>query len=197
TLADGQNYPFSCSFDARTGDLAVSNALSLSSGQPGIAIYRHEQGPPTLYRDPKIIENYFIGYGPRSQIFFDGVDSSGRFELARLYRKRFSPIVVKGTTIPSPEGVQYAQGTLTISGPDGFKNALIYRLTKSGTITGVTHLLGGGNCFSYEIWKSYVLCASTNNNVPVFKYPAGGAPLATIGPVAGPFQPVISEAPKR
>ncbi|MBV9263760.1 MAG: hypothetical protein JO324_05505, partial [Candidatus Eremiobacteraeota bacterium] len=145
--------------------------------------------------DPQSLENFFIGYGPRSQLFFDA--QSSRVEFWRFHRGRFSQIDVKGVTMNNPEGIQYAEGSLTISAPDGFQNALIYRLTTSGTITGVTHLLGGGDCLAYDIWKGYAICASSNGNVAVFRYPAGGAPVATIGASTNPFAVTISEAPKR
>ena len=194
TLADGENYSFSCSVDPRNGDLAVSNIFSLSGGG-SIAIYHHARGVPTMYQDPQSLENFFIGYGPRLQLFFDAQGSG--VEFWRFHRGRFSAIDVKGVTMNSPEGIQYARGSLTISAPDGSQNAFIYRLTTSGTITGATHLLDGGDCLAYDIWKTYVICASSNGNVPVFAYPAGGPPIETIGPSSGPFAVVISEAPKR
>lgn len=195
TLADGQNYSFSCSVNPRTGDLAVSNIFSLTAGMGSVAIYRRAQGVPTVYQDPQSLENFFIGYGPRSQLFFDAQGSG--VEFWRFHRRRFSSIDVKGVTMNSPEGIQFAQGSLTISAPDGAQNALIYRLTTSGTITGVTHLLGGGDCLAYDIWKAYAICASSNGTVPVFAYPAGGAPIETIGASTGPFAVTISAAPKR
>ena len=117
--------------------------------------------------------------------------------MARLYRGRFTPIVISGATITSPGNVQYAEGSLTISGADSAGDAIIYRITDQGVVTGGTTLSGAFGCMSYDIWKTYVICASPDGNVPIYKYPAGGSPIETIGASTDPFQVVISEAPKR
>ena len=197
-LSDYESYPFSCSVDLLTGDLAVTNILSIEhSEQGGIAIYRGASGTPQVYRDARYGEYYFLGYGPNGKLYFDGNDGSQQFEMARLYRGRFDPLTIRGATIMSPGGVQYAEGSLTIGGGDRSQNAIVYRITSHGTVTGSTTLAGAYSCPSYEIWKTWIICASSNGNVPIYKYPRGGNPVATIGASTGPFQVVISEAPHR
>ena len=116
--------------------------------------------------------------------------------MAGLHRGRFEPIVISGATIGSPGGVQYAAGSLTVGGSDNARDAIIYRITDQGAVTGKTTLAGAYSCVSYEIWKGYAICASSNGDVPIYEYPGGGSPIETIGPSTGPFQAVISEGPK-
>jgi len=197
TLADYESYPFSCSIDRQNGDLAVSNIFSIKHGQGGsIAIYSNARGKPSLYTDAEFAEYYFLAYGPEGGIYVDGNGSGSNFEMARLHGGRFEPIVISGATIDSPGGVQYAAGSWTVGGADKAGDAIIYRITGQGAVTGKTILAGAYGCSSYEIWKGYVICASSNGDVPVYKYPAGGRPIETIGPSSNPFQVVISEAPK-
>jgi hypothetical protein len=198
TLTDYESYPFSCFVNRQNGDLAVSNIFSIKQGQVGsIAVYPSASGAPKLYKDSKISEYYFLGYGPQGKIYFDGTGYGNNFELARLYRGRFTPIVISGATITSPGSVQYGEGSLTIGGADGAGDAIVYRITDQGVVTGEATLVGAFGCMSYEIWKSYVICASVNGSVPVYNYPAGGSPIETVGASTNPFQVVISEARKR
>jgi hypothetical protein len=197
TLTDYDNYPFSCSVNRQNGDLAVSNIFSLNqTGAGSIAVYPNATGAPKTYTDPSFSEYYFLAYGPERKLYVDGNGYGVNFEMARLYRKRFTPIVISGATIASPGGVQYAEGSLTVGGADSVGDAIVYRITDSGVVAGETTLSGAG-CMSYEIWKTYVICASSNGNVPIYKYPAGGRPIETVGASTNPFQAVISEAPKR
>lgn len=198
TLTDYESYPFSCSVNRQSGDLAVSNIFSIKQGEVGsIAVYPSETLAPKIYTDSKFSEYYFLAYGPEGKIYFDGTGYRSNFEMARLYRGRFTPIAISGATITSPGTVQYAGGSLTIGGADTAGDAIIYRITDQGVITGGTTLLGSSGCISYEIWKTYAICASDNGNVPIYKYPGGGSPIETIGASTDPFQVVISEAPKR
>lgn len=73
TLTDYESYPFSCSVNRRTGDLAVSNIFSITqNGAGGIAIYPNATGARKLYEDSKIAEFYFDTYGPDGKIYVDG-----------------------------------------------------------------------------------------------------------------------------
>ncbi|MGA9274172.1 MAG: hypothetical protein WBV67_11855 [Candidatus Cybelea sp.] len=198
TLIDYQNYPFSCSVNHQTGDLAVSNVFSIKQGQAGsIAVYKSAAGTPKLYAASRFSEYYFLAYGPRAKIYFDGNGYGRNFEMARLYRDNFTPIEILGAKIASPGGVQYAEGSLTIGGADNAGDGIIYRITDQGVVTGATTLIGSSGCMSYEIWKTYAICASGNGNVPIYRYPAGGSPIETVGASTYPFQVVISEATKR
>ena len=198
TLSDYESYPFSCSVNRQNADLAVSNIFSIKQGEVGsIVVYPSATGTPRLYTDSKVPECYFVAYGPEGKIYFDGTGYGSNFEMARLYRGRFTPIVISGATITSPGSVQYAEGSLTIGGADSAGDAIIYRITDQGVVTGETTLAGRFSCTSYEIWKTYAICASGDGNVPIYKYPAGGSPIETVGAFTNPFQVVISESRRR
>ncbi len=182
TLTDYGSYPFSCSVNPHNGDLAVSNIFSIDPSQMGgIALYRKARGAPRLYTDSNFPEYYFIAYGPKGNIYFDGTGYGSDFKMARLYRGRFTPIVIKGATIPSPGGVQYAEGSLTIGGADSSGDGVIYRITDRGVVNGKTTLIGSSGCMTYEIWKGYAICGSGKGNVLIYQYAAGGIPIQTLG----------------
>jgi hypothetical protein len=182
TLDDPDEYPFSCSFDPKSGDLAVSN-IPAASGGPNIAIYAHEMGPPVLYPDAKISEIFYLSYGPSSQLFFDGT-SGNNYAMGRLHNGTFTKIRVRGARIYNgPQiagGVQYARGMLTTTSIGGGRQgsgaaAVIYRMTDSGVIKGSTLLFDTYNCDAYLIWKDIVICPSGDyTGLLIYPYPRGG-----------------------
>lgn len=197
TLPDYESYPFSCSVDRQNGKLAVSNIFSIKPDQVGsLAVYAGPSKAPMLFTDPNFSEYYFLTYGPEGTLYFDGLGYGSTPEVAQLHHGRFEPITISGATITSPGGMQYAEGSLTIGGTDSAGDAIVYRITDRGVVTGETTLLGAASV-SYEIWKTYVICASESRGVSIYNYPAGGSPIKTLGTSISPFQAVISEAPKR
>ena len=197
TLPDYESYPFSCSVDRQNGNLAVSNIFSIKPDQVGsLAVYAGPSKAPMLFTDPNFSEYYFLTYGPEGTLYFDGLGYGSTPEVAQLHHGRFEPITISGATITSPGGMQYAEGSLTIGGTDSAGDAIVYRITDRGVVTGETTLLGAASV-SYEIWKTYVICASESRGVSIYNYPAGGSPIKTLGTSISPFQAVISEATKR
>ncbi len=179
TLDDPNQYPISCSVDPKSGSLAVSD-FPIASGESSIAVYAHETGTPTLYHDRRIAEILYLGYGPRSRLFFDGTLGND-FAMGRFKGGSFSRISVRGATITSaPGGVQYANGTLTTTAHGSGETALIFRMSDSGRIESTTELLGADVCQGYLIWKTVVICPSGYNDLFVYRYPQGGIALKEV-----------------
>lgn len=51
TIADPGQYPYSCSYDPTSGDLAVTNEYSQSSTPGSVSIYRRARGEPHNYTE--------------------------------------------------------------------------------------------------------------------------------------------------
>jgi hypothetical protein len=75
TLQDSSEEPQGCSVDFKTGDLAVSNALSGNNGSAAgsVSIYKDAKGTPTIVTDSAIYDLGYCGYDTRSNLFVDGL----------------------------------------------------------------------------------------------------------------------------
>lgn len=108
TVYDPAEIPVSCSVDPTTGNLAVTNISTYSSGPGSVALYTHAKGTAALYAVPKMVEVYFCGYDPKGNLFVDGVGTDG-FHFAELPKgkKTFTNITLKGGTVLYPGDVQW------------------------------------------------------------------------------------------
>jgi hypothetical protein len=73
-------FPWGCSVDPATKNLAVMDEASEGAGN--VAIFDDSQGTPTIYSDPDISFFAFGGYDDRGNLFVDG--DGGAPELAEL-----------------------------------------------------------------------------------------------------------------
>ena len=181
TISDPVGMPSSCAMNTN-GDLAVG--ILNGSGEGDVVIYKNARGSPTVYRTP-LAREYFDGYDPSGDLFADGFGSSG-FALVELPTggTKFQKITTSNS-VQFPGSVQWDGTYLTVL--DQEANA-IYRYTVSGTkatLKGTVTLTGSTDCAQSWIVRGIVYCADAgNNNGEVFRYPAGGSPIATF---AGSF----------
>ena len=85
TLSDAGQYPVGCSVNKSTGDLAVSNSQTTSSGAGSVSVYPAASGTPKTYSVPNTYYPYFLGYDSHGDLFVDGENSGfTAFEFARL-----------------------------------------------------------------------------------------------------------------
>jgi hypothetical protein len=167
--------PFSCAYDATTGNLAVT--VSSPSGD-SVAVYANEQGTPTVYQDLAIKDTPWCGYDGHGNLFVDGLDSGFNFALSELPSggTTFSPLTVnRNVTIAG--NVQWDGKYITIT-QGGSGPGEIYRLSVSGStadVVGTTPLDGGGGAFGSLIDGSHVILADQpHNELQIYAYPAGG-----------------------
>ena len=176
------NYTFTSSCAMNTsGDLAVGVLLGNSYGPGGqVVIFKNAQGSGKVYNTP-LVKEYFDGYDFTGNLFADGEDVSGNFELVELPKghKKFVTI----TTSNSPEfpgSVQWDGTFLTVFDQ---LTSETYRYTVSGTtatLKKTVQFSGAGDCAQTWIVKGLLYCADAgNNDGEVFKYPAGGSAVAT------------------
>ncbi len=85
TLGDPNEYPYGCSVDKQTGNLAVSNFEAPGGGYGSLAIYSHASGTPSIYSDsPTLATVRSTCYDDQGNVFVDGTNTSGAFAFAEL-----------------------------------------------------------------------------------------------------------------
>ncbi len=180
SLSDSVGNPSSCAMDT-SGDLAVGILYNPNSGSGGgdIIIFKHASGSGTVMSTP-LVEEYFDGYDNNGDLFFDGFNGSGYFELVELPKgsNKFQAITTSNT-VQFPGSVQWDGKYLTVTDQG---TAEMYRYTIGGTtatLKGTVSLSGSSDCAQTWIATGLVYCADAgNNDGEVFKYPAGGSIVA-------------------
>ena len=181
TLTTSYVFPSSCAMNA-SGDLAVGILYGTSSGRSGgqVVIYKNGSGSGTVYTTP-LDEEFFDGYDNQGNLFADGFtgDRYG-FALVELPKggSKFQTITTSNS-VQFPGSVQWDGTYLTVFDQD---TAEFYQYTVSGTkatLKNTIQLSGSSDCAQTWIVKSLVYCGDAgNDNGEVFKYPAGGSPIA-------------------
>ncbi|HEX3458937.1 MAG TPA: hypothetical protein VHR97_13390 [Candidatus Baltobacteraceae bacterium] len=180
TLSVNYSFPSSCAMNNQ-GDLAVGILYGHSYGPGGqVLIFKNGSGSPTVYTTP-LDEEFFNGYDNKGNLFADGFtgDRSG-FALVELPKgsNKFQTITTSNT-VQFPGSVQWDGTYLTVF--DQITNQF-YQYTVSGStalLKNTIQLTGSSDCAQTWIVKGLVYCGDAgNNNGEVFKYPAGGSPIA-------------------
>ena len=123
TLDDAGYLPLDCSVDPKTGNLAVTNNMTVEGrGQGNIAIYVGAKGTPQMYVDPKIYYYSYCTYDGGGNLYIDGgsTESGGasRYEVFQVRRNRFRPIGIHwNPRDPKPQvgGMHWFKGHLAIA----------------------------------------------------------------------------------
>ena len=171
------DYASGCAVEPATGDLAV---LDVSDG--GVTIFHKARGKGKVISGA-LGEGDFAGYDNQGNLFIDGFSSDDRFALAELKKGSAGFVTIAtSNTVKYPGSVQWDGRYLAVTDQDA---DAIYRYAVSGgdaTLKGTVLLSGALDCAASWITKPYVYCADAgNNDGEVFKYPAGGSPIATLG----------------
>ncbi|MGA8475830.1 MAG: hypothetical protein WB681_12280 [Candidatus Cybelea sp.] len=166
--------PSSCAMNAG-GDLAVGN---LTNGK--VIIFKHASAPGKVYTTP-LDEEFFDGYDNKGNLFADGFTGYRTgFALIELPKggSKFQTITTSNT-VNFPGSVQWDGTYLTVF--DQTANAM-YQYTVSGTkatLKGTVSIAGAGDCAQTWNVGNLIYCGDAfNNDGEVFKYPAGGSPIA-------------------
>jgi hypothetical protein len=175
------NYKFtsSCAMNS-DGDLAVGIILSDSYGAGGqLVIFKNAAGKPKVYNTP-LYKEYFDGYDPKGNLFADGENTSYGFMLVELPKGSKKAVqMTTSNTVNFPGSVQWDGKYLAVT--DQTADA-VYQYTVSGTkatLKNTISLSGAGDCAQTWIVPGLIYCADAfNDNGSVYKYPAGGSPVA-------------------
>jgi hypothetical protein len=176
------NYTFTSSCAMNTsGDLAVGVLLGNSYGPGGqVVIFKNATGSGTVYNTP-LNKEYFDGYDPDGNLFADGFDANYNWGLVELRKGSNKFVTIKTSNSPEfPGSVQWDGTYLSVF--DQLTNET-YQYTLSGTnakLKNTVQLSGAGDCAQTWIVKGLLYCGDAgNNDGEVYKYPAGGSPIAT------------------
>jgi hypothetical protein len=185
--------PSSCAMD-ESGDLAVG--ILNGSGAGDIVIFKNASGSGTFMATP-LAREYFDGYDNKGNLFFDGFTGGSGFQLDEL-AKGSSKVqtITTSNTVEFPGSVQWDGTYMTVF--DQLANKM-YQYTISGTkamLKGTVSFSGSNDCAQTWIAEGVVYCGDAgNDNGEVFKYPAGGSPIAVF---TGNFdEPLGTVAAKR
>jgi hypothetical protein len=177
TLSLPNSFPTSCAMDAG-GDLAVGiYDGSASVGDGDVVIFKNASGSGTVYTTP-LEEEFFDGYDNQGNLFADGFNSN--FALVELPKgsSKFQTITTSNT-VQFPGSVQWDGKYLTVFDQETSET---YRYTVSGTTATLKNTIqftGASDCAQTWIVKGLLYCGDAGNgDGEVFKYPAGGSPIA-------------------
>jgi hypothetical protein len=134
SLSDAGQYPYNCSVNKKSGDLAVGNIESTTGGAGSVTLYHGASGSGTNYPARKFFIN-FVAYDG-GKLFVDGGSGSGAFALKSFRQGHFGPVTISRAGLNFAGGVQVAGSSLTVgdqSGPSG--SPVIYQVSKSGAVT--------------------------------------------------------------
>jgi hypothetical protein len=180
TLSLDYTFTSSCAMNT-SGDLAVGILLGNSYGAGGqVVIFKNATGSGTVYNTP-LAKEYFDGYDPKGNLFADGVGTSYNFMLVELPKGSNKAVTIKTSNSPEfPGSVQWDGTYLTVFDQD---TSQTYQYTVSGTTATLKNTIqfsGAGDCAQTWIVKGLLYCGDAGNGSgEVYKYPAGGSPLAT------------------
>lgn len=198
TLSDPGVYPYGCSVDPTTGNLAVTNAYTTSSGAGSVSIYAGAKGTPTTYADPTIFYFRFCGYDDEGNLFVDGWNQTEtQVAFAELHKgKTTFKNIELNQSIENPGNVQWDGKYVVVGDVD---KSVIYQ-TSGDKVVGTTTLSGAN--FVNEFWVAPGTLAHPQGNkvmapgqdggtLGIYAYPAGGAPTKSIA-VSEPFGATVS-----
>jgi hypothetical protein len=182
TLIESAGEPAGCAMDPSTQNLAVT---LLGTGD--LVIFRHASGTGTTVPDG-LDSTYFDGYDNKGDLFVDGITESDTYGVDEMAAgsSSFKPVTLSGT-IEFPGAVQYDGKYITI---DDQEAHAIYGYACSGMsckLKRTVSLSGSSDCVQTWIGNGDVFCPDAGNEaVEVYKYPAGGSPIASLTGPLGP-----------
>jgi hypothetical protein len=182
TLSESAGEAAGCAMDPSSGNLAVS---LLGAGD--IVIFTDASGTGSIVADG-LDSTYFAGYDNKGDLFVDGMTESETYGVVEMASGSSSfKAVTLSNTIEFPGGMQWDGKYITLNDQEAH---VIYGYTCSGTsctLKRTVSLSGSSDCVQTWIGKGDVFCPDAGNEtVEVYKYPAGGSPIAALtGSVGG------------
>lgn len=200
TLSDPNYYPVGCSVDTVTGNLAVSNIFATTGGGGTVAVYTGAKGSPTLYTDSQLSSVYFVGYDNKGNLFADGFNPGGTFQLAELPKGSgtFTNITLTGGSITFPGNIRWDGSHVAVGDQEyggGAASAIVQTTGAGGAITGTTVLGSAIDVVGFSIYKGNTAIGPDAGNLVtyLYKYPAGGSPTNTVSGSSSPYGSAISK----
>ncbi|HTA54741.1 MAG TPA: hypothetical protein VK755_08380 [Candidatus Acidoferrales bacterium] len=169
----------SCAMNT-SGDLAVGVLLGNSYGPGGqVVIFKNATGSGKVYTTP-LDREYFDGYDASGNLFADGFTASYAYGLVELPKGSSKFVTIKTSNSPEfPGSVQWDGTYLTVFDQETSET---YQYTVSGTTATLKNTIqytGNSDCAQTWLVKGLLYCGDAGGAGEVYKYPAGGSPLAT------------------
>ncbi len=192
TYADSYGFPVGCAFYSATGNLAVAD-ISGISGAGQVLVFSSGSHTPTVLSNPAQYSYYFVGYGPKGELWTSGRDISGAYVASACGPATCSTISLSGGTIYFPGPVQWdgvrRKWVLFDEVCEDTAAACSYPVSAKGVLGTPTHYdnyNGGGVCGMAQgviaanqlnfVVGSDASCGSTKAAIARWHYPAGGDP---------------------
>jgi hypothetical protein len=193
TLKDKGYFPFGCSVDPTTGNLAVTNFSTTGSASGDVAIYKKAKGRAKHYADRLMQNPLLCGYDSSGNLFVDGLAQSSTVVSELAHGAANLSDIVLDRTIYNPGGVQWDGKHVAIG--DQSSNTIYQFRVKGGKAktAGSTQLGGATMVLQFWIDGSKVAGADTYaSDVGIWSYPQGGAEIKSIGGLYVPLGTTIS-----
>jgi hypothetical protein len=173
--------PVGCGMDPATGNLA---ATIINTG--AVVIYTKASGSGTVSQSP-LIEAFFAGYDKGGNLYVDGFNNQGTFGLVELKKGSSTwETLSTSNSVEFPGQVQFDGKYVTVNDQEAHD---ILGYTCKGiscTLERTVLLTGSSDCDQTWIGNGVAFCPDAGNgDVEVYKYPAGGSPIATLTGTAG------------
>jgi hypothetical protein len=201
TLADPGEYPYSCSVDPTTGNLAVTN-LDVHDKNGKVGIYAKAAGSPKFYTDSAFYHYFSCAYDDKGNLFVDGAAKNKDAEFGELAAGRRIFTTIKLLKLPAKiliaGGVQW-DGKYVALGSQ-LSPVAIYQVQVSGstgTVVGTTTLDEVQVVIGY--WKQGTKVVAPDalaGEINFYNYPAGGDPTKVISHSGEPVSAVVSQGAK-
>ena len=175
-LSESTGEAAGCALDPSSGNLAVTVL-----GASDIVIFTNASGTGTIVPDG-LDSTYFAGYDNKGDLFVDGITESDTYGVVEMASGSSSfKAVTLNNSIEFPGEMQWDGKYVTM---DDQEAHVIYGYTCRGTnctLKRTVSLSGSSDCVQTWIGKGDVFCPDAGNEtVNVYKYPAGGSPIATL-----------------
>jgi hypothetical protein len=195
TLSEPGAYPFGCSVDPTSGNLAVTNLISDT-----VVVYPHASGSPTPYSGSRFASVFYCAYDAAGNLFVDGIGPASAFEFAELPKNANSiKYVLLDHPFDDPGGVAWDGTYVAITDP-GISPSVAYRFKITGRHgREISSAVLGGSQHVYEfsiVGRSIVGADTGALDVGIWRYPRGGSVKKEITGFGYPGGTAVSEVPK-
>jgi hypothetical protein len=198
TLTDPDEYPFTCSVDPRSGNLAVTN-VSVSGPSGNVGVYADASGTPVPYTDSKFSSYFSCAYDDKGNLFVDGIDKRKHVEFAELARGSKTMTNITLRHVPSKiyiaGGLQWDGKYIALGSQ--LSPAAIYQVQVSGTngtVVGTTLLNQSQIVIGFWKQGSRVIAPDAlAGAIRFYDYPAGGDPTKVLSHSGEPVGAVVSK----
>jgi hypothetical protein len=199
TLYEQGLWPWGCSVDPSTGNLAVSS-INYDTLPSGVEIYPDAKGTPKLYSDNEIVNYTFCGYDDKGNLFVDGTGNDSKVHFAELPKGSGTLVNVNLSKSINWFGqVQWDGAHITLEDEPA---SAVYRLKVSGStalVVGTTRLSQWTDTQPAQSWIQNQTIIQPNGasatEIRFWPYPAGGKPSKTVSSPAL-FGVTVSRAPR-